>query len=57
MSNKKKELNVDFIGGEELTPEEEAKLKDYFSKKKSKPKQTERIRKSDGKSKKDHNIA
>lgn len=56
MSNKEKELNVDFIGGEELTPEEEAKLKAYFSKEKSKPKST-KIRKSDGKSKKDHNIA
>ena len=30
----KNELDVDFIGGEELTKEEEALLKDYFSKKK-----------------------
>jgi len=35
--NKKKhknELEVDFIGGEELTEKEEALLKDYFAKKK-----------------------
>ncbi|WPP51437.1 hypothetical protein [Catalinimonas niigatensis] len=30
----KKELDVDFIGGEELTEKEEALLKDYFAKKK-----------------------
>jgi hypothetical protein len=36
--NKKKhkdELDVDFIGGEELTEKEEALLKDYFAKKKN----------------------
>ncbi len=36
MKNDKKELNVDFIGGQEpLTPEEEKKLQDYFAKKKA----------------------
>lgn len=31
---KEKELDVDFIGGEELTEKEEVALKEYFSKKK-----------------------
>ena len=57
MSIKKNELNVDFIGGEELTPEEEAQLKDYFSLEKGKQKSTKQNPRSDGKNKKDHNLA
>ena len=34
----KKELDVDFIGGEELTEREEALLKAYFAKKKQRRK-------------------
>ena len=42
----KNELDVDFIGGEELTKAEEALLKDYFSKKKkAKRTPTRKIRK------------
>ena len=45
----KNDLDVDFIGGEELTKEEEVLLKDYFSKKKktkrsSAPKNKEKVK-------------
>lgn len=34
-SKSKKELDVDFIGGEELTEREERELKEYFAKQKA----------------------
>jgi hypothetical protein len=34
----KNELDVDFIGGEELTEKEEASLKEYFAKKRQRRK-------------------
>jgi hypothetical protein len=42
----KNELDVDFIGGEELTEKEEVLLKDYFAKKKTLRRKTSPTRKS-----------
>lgn len=42
----KNELEVDFIGGEELTEKEETLLKDYFSKKKKQRRKTIPTRKN-----------
>lgn len=42
----KDELDVDFIGGEELTEKEEALLKDYFAKKKKQRRKTTSARKN-----------
>lgn len=42
----KDELDVDFIGGEELTKEEEALLKDYFAKRKKQRRKTSPTRKN-----------
>lgn len=42
----KNELDVDFIGGEELTEKEEALLKDYFAKKKKQRKKASPARKN-----------
>ena len=52
--NKKKnkvELDVDFIGGEELTDKEEALLKDYFAKKKTQRRKALPTRKNKNKEK------
>lgn len=42
----KNELEVDFIGGEELTEKEEALLKDYFAKKKKQIRKASHSRKN-----------
>ncbi len=52
--NKKRhnrELDVDFIGGEELTEREKSLLKDYFSAKKKRLGKTTRLGKSKAKEK------
>ncbi len=45
-SKSKKELNVDFIGGEELTKQEEVELKEYFKKQKARSQRNLLTRKS-----------
>ncbi len=47
----KNELDVDFIGGEELTDKEKALLKDHFSKKKKQGQNASPTRKAKGKEK------
>lgn len=42
----KKELDVDFIGGEELSEQEELELKEYFAKQKARKEQKHMTRKS-----------